>query len=54
VLTAGKLLAGTFDAEVDARASEGAWPEGARSLAAGEQPRAGSAPRVDSAWAAWM
>ena len=57
VLTAGKLLAGTFDEELDVGAAEGAWPGDARSLATGERPApppAASASRADAAWAAWM
>jgi hypothetical protein len=54
MLTAGKLLAGTLDEELEARASEGACPHDTRSLTTGESPRAGSGPRVDAAWAAWM
>jgi hypothetical protein len=54
VLTAGKLLAGTFDEELDTRVSEGARPDDPRSLATGEPSRARSAPPVDAAWAAWM
>ena len=56
VLTAGKLIAGTLDEEIETRGSEATWPDDARALAAGERPARPSAgtPRVDAAWAAWM
>ena len=65
VLTAGKVLAGTFDEELAsrARAAQRAWQDDPRALAKGErqQPardtrdaRDTTAPHVDAAWAAWM
>lgn len=57
VLTAGKLLAGTFDDDADAYGSEEALRDDARSLASGAREvyaRAAGAPRADVAWAAWM
>jgi hypothetical protein len=52
VLTAGKLLAGTFDDEIGPQGSGEPWPVDARSLPTGEAPT--RAPATDAAWAAWM